>query len=617
MNAFAAWPHHVRPGLGVDAVAHLPAIEASRPSRRLLRVFSRDPSASRFDEPHYTVSVPYETLRQGNKGAIFEIDDYDDSGGRADPVNLDDVQLLMEHGLTPSSTSRQFMQQMTYAVGMETYERFARALGRDPGFGPIAGTAAGRLRVRPCAFEGANAFYDRHSGAVEFGYVESKFADERSQPGGRVYTAHSREIIVHEISHALIDGLHPNFMRPTHPDVLALHEGVADLIAVFMRFMQPRLVARAIERCEGRVRDASLVQIGRQFGFNIRAGRTPLRTAIMMSDRKGEELDESRQYCDQSEPHALGAVLVTAVFEAFSTVFEQRTHALKRSLAPYQNSISHEGVELLASRACQLARRFLNIVIRAIDYCPPLHCTFGEYLRAIITADHDLVPEDAHGYREAFITAFRRFGITVPNVPDLGEDSLRWQMPRTGPIVVDGLRFDRLGLMVENGLCDWPRDGGARVRTAATALCDTICTPRYGREFGLIEPRGDPALTRIGDVGLPTLISLRPLRRVSPDDDVHFDLVGEIIQKRRVREGCFIGGATIVVSSTGQVRYAIAKCINDNDRLQEQRSWLATQSGEIQHAAWAEHSAVAAGLQRGLHREPVPVGEGEPPAYLH
>ena len=49
-----------------------------------------------------------------------------------------------------------------------------------------------------------------------------------------------------------------------------------------------------------------------------------------------------------------------------------------------------------------VARRFLNIVIRAIDYCPPLHCTFGEYLRAIVTADADLVPDDPVGYREAF-----------------------------------------------------------------------------------------------------------------------------------------------------------------------------------------------------------------------
>ena len=49
----------------------------------------------------------------------------------------------------------------------------------------------------------------------------------------------------------------------------------------------------------------------------------------------------------------------------------------------------------------------LNICIRALDYCPPVDLVFGEYLRALITADADLVPDDKHGYRTAFIEAFR------------------------------------------------------------------------------------------------------------------------------------------------------------------------------------------------------------------
>ena len=43
--------------------------------------------------------------------------------------------------------------------------------------------------------------------------------------------------------------------------------------------------------------------------------------------------------------------------------------------------------------------------IRALDYCPPVDITFGEYLRALITADADLVPDDDRGYRVAMIGA--------------------------------------------------------------------------------------------------------------------------------------------------------------------------------------------------------------------
>ena len=48
--------------------------------------------------------------------------------------------------------------------------------------------------------------------------------------------------------------------------------------------------------------------------------------------------------------------------------------------------------------------------IRALDYCPAVDITFGEYLRALITADIDLVPEDPLGYRVAFMEAFQKQG---------------------------------------------------------------------------------------------------------------------------------------------------------------------------------------------------------------
>ena len=58
--------------------------------------------------------------------------------------------------------------------------------------------------------------------------------------------------------------------------------------------------------------------------------------------------------------------------------------------------------------ASKVAGQMLNICIRALDYCPPVDIMFGEYLRALITADFDLVPNDRLGYRIAFIEAFRK-----------------------------------------------------------------------------------------------------------------------------------------------------------------------------------------------------------------
>lgn len=597
-----AWPFVVHEALSRPR-ARLAPPRRDMPARRRLRVYAQDPSLGTEDGAIYTVSIPYEPLAPGPEGAVLVVEDIDETaaeeGGDAPGpgVDLERPSVLMENGLVPSSTNRAFLQQMVYAVGMETYERFVRALGRDPGFGPLGGAGArdGRLRVRPAAFDEANAYYDRERGALLFGYATAaKFAKGPSQPGALVYTALSREIVAHEMSHALLDGLRPNFMRPTHPDVSALHEGFADLVAVFMRFSQRDMVERAIERSQGGLDDTLLIAIGREFGFTQVDGHNPLRSAIT-TPPPGSTIEEDDMYGHYDEEHDLGAVLVSAVFSAFCEIFERRTRDLKRALASYQGRLSHETVRWLAQQAAALARKFLNILIRAIDYCPPFHCSFGEYLRAVITADWDLVGEEGAMYREIIVAAFRRYGVTVPDVPTLSVESLLWKPPRTGTIVIPQLRFRNLGLTFDDGFCDWPQDDdGDSVRRAAQALGRTICTPAHAHDFGLVAPGGafQP----------PRLLSLRTLRRVSLSGDVAFDLVAEVVQKVRVREGWFLGGATIVISSEGEVRYAVAKHADSRNRLAAQRRWLRTQPKHVQDAAWHEHSVMSARLQRAVHR---------------
>src|SRR5213079_2368939 len=83
-----------------------------------------------------------------------------------------------------------------------------------------------------------------------------------------------------------------------------------------------------------------------------------------------------------------------------------------------KGDIPFDLVERLAVEAANVAGTILTTCIRALDYCPPIDLTFGEYLRALITADRDLIPDDKDGYRVAFITAFRERGIHPPDVPN-------------------------------------------------------------------------------------------------------------------------------------------------------------------------------------------------------
>ncbi len=74
--------------------------------------------------------------------------------------------------------------------------------------------------------------------------------------------------------------------------------------------------------------------------------------------------------------------------------------------------------------------------IRALDYCPPIDITFGDYLRAVITGDSDLVPDDPMGYRTAFLQAFRARGIYPDDLRTVSIESLRWEAPE---FEIDGL----------------------------------------------------------------------------------------------------------------------------------------------------------------------------------
>ncbi len=588
--ATAPWPFELHPAVR-RRVRLRPEPPEGMPTHRRLRVFTQDPSVGRLDGQVCTLSVPYETLSPGPAGAWFVVDD---RGATGAPLDLDAPALLMSDGLSPSTTDRRFACQMVYAVAMETYARFTDALGRDPGFGPIPHDDH-RLRLIPRAFRDSNAYYDREAGTVELGWQKAeRFATGRSQPGGHVFLALSRDVVTHEITHALLDGLRPNFLRPTHPDVPALHEGFSDLVAIFLHFTQRDIVAAAIERTQGRVDTDQLAAIGRQFGFDLIDGRSPLRTAVH-STTWDSPVPEAHTYEHQDEEHDLGSVLVSACFEAFRRIFEAKTSRLRHVFAAYQGRLPSEGVELLARDACQLAGQFLNILIRAIDYCPSHHCTFGEYLRAMITADTDLVADDPWAYREAMVTAFRRYGITVPDVLDLSEQSLLWKRPER-PITVEALRFSQLRLDCVNGLIQWSDD--ARQVAAAEALGRAVCTPEHGRDCGLMRPGGK--------VEPPRVMSLRTLRRVAPDGTVNFDTVAEIVQRRAVREGYFFGGCTLVIDASGRVRYAVRKDIDSERRLLAQRRWLRTQPADVREAAWAKHSSVSAALLRRLHREPAP-----------
>ena len=135
---------------------------------------------------------------------------------------------------------------MVYAVAMSTIRNFERALGRRALWSPRLGRGpreahvrrefVQRLRIYPHALREANAYYSPEKKALLFGYFPAPAGPEANLPGGTVFTCLSHDIIAHESTHALLDGMHRHFIEPSNPDVLAFHEAFADIVALFQHF---------------------------------------------------------------------------------------------------------------------------------------------------------------------------------------------------------------------------------------------------------------------------------------------------------------------------------------------------------------------------------------------
>lgn len=570
-----------------QGVLRAPVVPYSRqkgdPLYRPLHIYTVDPSLSRLEGAVATVNVAFEPLAPGPVGCLFEVDSTDSELKLTYRIaDLEDHNVLLADGYSPSPSDPRFHQQMVYAVCSNVYSTFKTALGRNLSWGFGGTGTAARLVLRPHYGNEQNAYFSKEAGRGElrFGYFPApdKRMNNRSMPGGFIFTCLSHDIVVHEVTHALLDGLREHFMVPSNSDVVAFHEAFADLVAIFQHFSYTEVVLPAIRRCKGSLqKDDLLTQLAVQFGHTT-GQNGPLRTAIERDN------DNPRPYEPGLEAHDLGSILVSAVFDAFVQVFKRKTERYLRlatggsGLLP-PGELSHDLQTLLAERASKLASQFLTVCIRAIDYCPPVGLTFGDYLRALITADYDVVPDDRWDYRGALIDAFWRRNIYPRSATSLSEDALMWHGPRRNLAAVPGLDFATLKFQGDPAHAAGPKE----LRRQACALGWYATQVEHLEELGLVAD-GDPRLN--GDrVSLPCVKSIRSARRAGPSGQIVFDLVAEITQEYFVAASdagpafSYHGGATVILDPKGEIRYVILKSVVGLGRLERRRKFLAGRCG--------------------------------------
>lgn len=384
------------------------------------------------------VEVPHEMLDDGPTGYRVKVVDFDASANRlyrphryrqdadgavVDPFALPaDLDAARRRAFDRSLLANpNFHAQNAYAIVMRTLARFEFALGRRVAWG----FGGHQLHVAPHAFHDANAYYSERDRALMFGYFRGAAggAAGGTAQGGIVFTSLSHDIVAHEATHAILDGLRNRYTDPSGPDQAAFHEGFADLVALLSVFSLKPIVALALTLGEvpvtrngirlvkaqalepSALAGSILFGIGKEFGQQLEAVRAnALRRSIGLEPDTGYLRDPAYE-----EPHTRGEILSAAMLRAFLELWLARVRQLGTFGAGMYN------LDAVVAEGAKVADQLLTIAIRALDYCPSVDLEFGDYLAALLTADAEVAPDDSRfGYRKVIADTFASYGIVVP-----------------------------------------------------------------------------------------------------------------------------------------------------------------------------------------------------------
>lgn len=380
---------------------------------RKLTIIAQDPSVMRPGTGHRQivtaqVDVPDEVLGPGPRGYRVQVIDYDSSTDtlyaprkkdlEVDPyVNASDARLLSDP---------HFHAQNVYAIVMRTLARFEFALGRRVSWG----FQGHQIQVAPHAFADANAFYSERDRTLAFGYFP-----QRNDPKKMVFSCLSHDVVVHETTHALVDGLRERYTDPSSPEQAGFHEGFADVVALLSVFAVRDVVGALLDlkepgaktiSCEKvtaeALRNSVLGGLAEQMGEELSGIRAQaLRTSV--------KLPPSTKYISSPEflePHRRGELFAAAMMNAFIQVWVNRLAPLG---AVSKGRLDRERV---VEEGADAAGHLLTMAIRSLDYSTPTDVEFCDFLSALLTADREIVPDDSrYHYRDVIRKSFAAYGM--------------------------------------------------------------------------------------------------------------------------------------------------------------------------------------------------------------
>ena len=521
-------------------------MSASGARPRRIEIVAQDPSVVTSAGRVVTavVTLPAEDLDDGPMGCSIYIMDYDASTGRmyrpAEPRDWFDIKLPATRAALLNDPEYQAWN--AYAIVHSTLQRFEFALGRRVGWG-IRGH---QLKVVPHAFEDSNAFYSPDAEALLFGYVRGAAGAEPT------LLCLSHDVVVHETAHALLDGLRAKFMSPSSTDQAALHEAFADIVALLSVFAQPEVVSHLLcpiaaedaDTPAGLVRRSALtwerLRDSALFGLadNMRGGNgiraDALRRSVAIEPDPG--ILSRAEYLEE---HRRGEVLVGAVMRSFLSAWVERIAG-----SGEQDPDAVLDVGVVAESGADIADVLLTMCIRAIDYTPPIHIAFGDFLSAMLTADHQVRNDDSrYRLRDHLLTEMSRYGIEPASTARDG----CWCSPDL-KLVKDGTHFASLQTdTTEMFRHVWNNKEALRLNPHAfTRITSVRPCLRVSPDDGFQVRETVVECGQYLKLTVPELISygLKPPKGMSPDTQIELE-----------------GGSTLILDEYGELKFEVSNSL--------------------------------------------------------
>jgi hypothetical protein len=243
-----------------------------------------------------------------------------------------------------------------------------------------------QLLVVPRAGDLPNAFYHRDSHSLLLYYFDAENGTPQT-----VYCALSQDIVTHEASHAVIDGIAPDLYHAGSPDSLAIHEALADLTAVLVSLDNRELRNTRSHSSQEMLGSTRFSRVAEQFGAWRGQGQA-LRDVYNDRTLDPHEPDSAKRV-DPASPHSLSEVLSGAVFRVFDRTLSSIEAGGSLPLALLDHLPLGESLGNPRTRVRICVNRIANLIYKGLDWLPPGEVSLADYARSMLAADLFYLPD--------------------------------------------------------------------------------------------------------------------------------------------------------------------------------------------------------------------------------